>query len=144
MKSVPRFALLLCLAGAFSLPALVAQPASGPGRAVRNYDLSTETMVSGSIADIQHYQRGRAGSIHLVLKSDKGTIDVRVGPSAYVASQGFVFAKGDALQVFGSRVTIGTDSAIIAREITRDGKKLILRDATGRPLWARAARRVTG
>ena len=59
----------------------------------------------------------------------RGTIDVHVGPSGYVASQGFVFAKGDALQVLGSRVTIGTGSAIIAK---RDHERREEADSPGR------------
>ena len=79
-----------------------------------------------------------------MVKSETETLDVHLGPSAYISGQGFAFAKGDAIEILGARTTIGAQQAIIAREVTKDGKKLILRDATGRPRWAGPPRRVTG
>ena len=144
MKLAVRIATVLCVAGVVNLAPLCAQPGLGPGRTGRYYNTATETKTSGTIAEVREYKRGSVSSIHLVLKSEAETIDVHLGPSAYIANQGFAFAKGDTIQVLGSRVKIGTDSALIAREVTKDRKKLTLRDATGRPLWARAGRRVTG
>lgn len=143
MKSKMGTALALSVAWALSIPALSAQSgrAAGPGP---QYDRSAEATVSGTVLEIQNYQRGRLPAIHLTLKTDSGTLDVHLGPSAYMADQGFTFAKGDAIQVLGARVTIGNQAALIAREVTKDGKKLTLRDAAGRPLWSRGARRVTG
>ena len=45
-------------------------------------------------------------------------------PSSYIGQQQFSFAKGDAIEVVGSRVTIADKEALIAREITKDGKTL--------------------
>ena len=143
MKSV-RIAILFCSAGALILPAAFAQPGKGAGKTARYYDPAAETTISGTILDVQQYQRGRVPGVHLVLKVESGTVDVRLGPSTYISNEGFVFAKGDTVQILGAKTRNGAQAAIIAREVTKDGKKLILRDTTGRPLWAGAARRVTG
>ncbi|MBZ5577068.1 MAG: hypothetical protein LAP40_10960 [Acidobacteriia bacterium] len=65
-------------------------------------------------------------------------------PAAEATVTGTILTKGDAIEILGARTTIGAQQAIIAREVTKDGKKLILRDATGRPRWAGPPRRVTG
>jgi hypothetical protein len=58
-----------------------------------------------------------------------------------VSSQGFSFAKGDQVEVIGSRVRMDSTDGVIAREIKKDDKVLTLRDAQGFPKWSRAGRR---
>ncbi len=101
-----------------------------------HYDASTETNITGTVQDILHPQMGRMNGTHLLVKTETETIEVHVGPSNFVTNEGFTFAKGDSVQVLGSKVTMGGKEALIAREVTRDGKTLTLRDKTGRPLWA--------
>jgi len=61
-----------------------------------------------------------------------------VGQTTYVESHGFKFAVGDQLQVIGSEVTSSGAKSLIAREISRDGKTLVLRDKQGFPVWSGA------
>jgi hypothetical protein len=111
--------------------------AQGPRAGTPNYDPKTETKVSGTVADVQQYSRGgwRTGT-HLTLKTDSETLDVHVGPSQYVLSKQFSFAKGDQIEVLGSKVRIADADVLIAREITKAGKTLTLRNAQGIPLWS--------
>lgn len=44
--------------------------------------------------------------------------------------------KGDALEVTGSRVTIGESHVVLAREIRKGANAWTLRDAAGQPLWS--------
>lgn len=143
MKPV-RLAILLCSAAILILPTLAGQAGKGVGKSARQYDPAAETTIRGAILEVQQYQHGRAPGMHLIVKSEAETLDVHLGPSAYISNQGFAFAKGDSIEILGAKTTIGTQKVIIAREVTKDAKKLILRDATGRPLWAGPARRVTG
>jgi hypothetical protein len=71
-----------------------------------------------------------------MLKTDSETLDVHVGPSSYIAGQQFSFAKGDQIEVLGSRVTLGGKPVLLARTITKDGKTLVLRDEQGFPQWS--------
>ena len=68
-----------------------------------------------------------------MLKTDSGSIEVHVGPSDYIAGKGFAFAKGDAIEVVGSKVVMQNKDTLLAREIVRDGKTLELRSAQGVP-----------
>ena len=111
-------------------------------RSMRNYNPATETTVKGTVDDVQQPTGRRSKSgIHLVLKTESGAIPVHVGPSAYVSEKQFSFAKGDQIEVLGSKVSSGGTDTIIAREITKEGKALVLRNAQGIPEWAGPARK---
>jgi hypothetical protein len=113
---------------------------AGPAR--RLYDPSTEATVKGTVDNVVQQTGRRAFSgTHLVLKTDAGDLTVHVGPSGYISAQGFSFAKGDALEVTGSKVKMGGQDVLLAREIKKDGKVLTLRDAQGIPKWSRGRQR---
>jgi len=106
-------------------------------RGMRNYDPKTEVTVKGTIEEVQEFtgRNGRTGT-HLLLKTDSSTLPVHVGPSTYIAKQQFSFAKGDEISVLGSKVQIAGKETLLAREITKEGKTLVLRNAQGIPEWA--------
>lgn len=132
MKPIFFASLLLFLA----MPSAVAQM-RGSNSAMRNYDPKTETTVTGTVEKVKQVA-GRHGwnGTHLTLKTESGTLDVHVGPETYIASQGFSFAAGDKVEVLGSKVTVGDGDALIAREIKKGDKTLVLRNAAGIPQWA--------
>jgi hypothetical protein len=71
----------------------------------------------------------------LVLETDSGeTVQVGLGPSHYRDSQGFVLSIGDKAQVSG----YWEDGEFKAAQVTNldTGESIILRDASGRPMWA--------
>jgi len=81
--------------------------------------------------------RGMSRGVHLVLKTDKGeTIPVHLGPEWYIDKQEITFKPGDKVQIRGSRITFEDKPAIIAAEVTKDGRTLQLRDSNGVPVWA--------
>lgn len=122
---------------ALVIATVVIAMAQGPGTGMPNYDPKTETTISGVVDDVQQHA-GRHGwtGIHLMLKTDTATVEVHVGPSAYIAQQKFSFAQGDQIQVLGSLVKLNATDALLAREITKDGKTLTLRNAQGIPQWS--------
>lgn len=108
------------------------------------YDPKTETTITGTVEDIQQQAgRGAGSGTHLMLKTDSGSFDVHVGPTAYLEQKQFAFAKGEQIEVTGSKVKLGNTDTILAREIKKDGKVLTLRDAQGIPQWSRARRRAS-
>jgi hypothetical protein len=74
--------------------------------------------------------------VHLTLKTDKETIGVHLGPASYVDKQKVHVARGDKIEVEGSRVTYEGKPAIVARQIKKGEETLTLRDASGVPAWA--------
>ncbi len=117
--------------------AAMAQPRRGPGMGMPRYDKTTETTLHGTVEEVQSHQ-GRVGGTgtHLLLKTDDGTVDVHLGPTNWLTDRKYEFAKGDHLQVLGSKVTIDGADAFIAREITKGDAKIVLRDENGIPEWA--------
>ena len=72
-----------------------------------------------------------------LLKTDKGSLMVHLGPAWYLDQQKFALQAGDTLEVTGSQVTLNNQPAIIAREVKVAGKILKLRDDQGIPVWRR-------
>lgn len=116
-------------------------PPGGPG-APGMYDVKTEATVKGTVEAVETVTgmgggRQAMGGMHLTLKTDTETLQVHVGPTAYLTEKGVTLAKGDTLEVLGSRVTMGGGPVVIARQITKGDQTWTLRDASGRPLWSR-------
>lgn len=129
--------------GVVSLIFVLAALAQAQGlRGARNYDPSTEATVKGKVTQVQQVpgRRGWNGT-HLVLETEAGILNVHVGPSSYISRQGFSFRPGDEVEVLGSKVKLGNSEAVIAREIKKEDKTLLLRDAQGIPQWAGGRRR---
>jgi DNA/RNA endonuclease YhcR with UshA esterase domain len=115
----------------------VAVPALFAQGGMRHYNPTTEITVKGSVDDVRQVTRGQGwGGTHLTLKTDKGTLDVHLGPSRFLESKKFTISKGDQVEVIGSKVQYQGHDALIAREITKGDQKLILRNAEGIPEWS--------
>jgi hypothetical protein len=101
------------------------------------YDPDAEVTVAGTIEEVNERggDMGMTGT-HLVIKTDEETVDVHLGPSMYLADQGFVFNKGDHIELTGSKVEQENASFLIAREVRKGDQLLTLRDEQGRPAWA--------
>jgi len=102
------------------------------------YDPTGETRVSGVIEVVQEFQCPWSGSdsgIHLLLKTDRGTVYVHAGDASFLRAHRVIFNRGDSIEVVGQRLSVGGDEAMIARELTRGGTHFAVRDAQGKPLW---------
>ncbi|HUO24024.1 MAG TPA: hypothetical protein VMU61_00055 [Candidatus Aquilonibacter sp.] len=120
----------------------------GMGRHMPMYDPSTETTVKGTVQDVQeggtnsgHMGHMHHQGIHLLLKTDDATYPVMVGPSSFVKDKDFEFAKGDQIEVTGSKVKFHDKDALIARQIKKGDKVLTLRDEKGTPEWPMGGQR---
>ena len=144
MTSPKRFSIggtaTLLLIGAVSV--VIAQtPETGRG-ASPMYDVKTETTITGTVESVETVTkeggRGRRGlgGTHLTVKTEKETLEVHVGPTAYLTEKGITLAKGDTLEIIGSLATIDKERVVIARQIKKGDKTWTLRDASGRPMWS--------
>jgi hypothetical protein len=108
------------------------------GMGMPAYNTATEVTLKGSVEAVKETGRmeGRGGT-RLTIKTEKETIDVRVGPTWFLTEHKMVFAKGDKVEVTGSRVKFGTEEVVLAREIKKGDQTLPLRDKQGVPVWSR-------
>jgi hypothetical protein len=140
MKSaiVWKIILLVTLALTLTVGETYAQKLTNQQRGMPRYDTSTEVTMSGTVEKVES-QIGKMGwkGTHLVVRFDAETLTVHVGPSNYLARQGFAFAEGDQIEVTGSKMNVEGHDVLVAREIKRDGKLLTLRNRQGIPTWSR-------
>ncbi len=139
---------LVALAAAlvtFTLPALAEPPKAGPpgpmGMAGRIFDPATVQTVAGEVADVKRFDGRRGEGVHLDLATAEGTLPVHLGPAWFLEKQAVKIAKGDRVEVTGSRVTFGGKPALVAQVVKKGDATLTLRDAAGVPAWAGPPRR---
>ena len=127
--------------GAFLLSAVLAS-AQGPHAAknMRMYDPATEVTLKGTVEAVNQQSGGQMMGTHLTVKAGDESREVMLGPANFITGKGFAFAKGDSVEVTGSKITMGAMEFVIAREVAKDGKTLTLRDKTGTPQWAGTGR----
>jgi hypothetical protein len=102
------------------------------------YNPKTETTFTGVIEKVSEVPGpGRGTGTHLVVKGDKETMEVHVGPTWYLNQKGYSFAKDDKIEVVGSKVQYGGTDVIVARKITKGDTTWTLRNEQGIPLWSR-------
>ena len=108
----------------------------------RLYNPDTVETISGVVVSVDRFSsmKDTSQGVHAVVKTDKETISVHLGPAWFIDNQETKIATADRLAVKGSRIMFQGKPAIIAAEITKDGQTLTLRDASGMPVW-RAWRR---
>jgi hypothetical protein len=109
----------------------------------RLYDPKTVETVTGEIEKVERVapMKGMSTGVHLLLKTDKETLSVHLGPAWYIDNQELQVAPKDRVEVRGSRVTVDGKPALIAAELTRGDEVLRLRDDNGVPVWSGWRRR---
>jgi hypothetical protein len=132
--------------GVAALAFLVAAPllaqSQGRGQGSPRYDVATEATVTGTVESVEHITgsgggRGRRGlgGTHVTLKTSAETLDVHLGPTAFLNEKKVAIAKDDTLVIVGSRVAVDDERVFIAKEVKKGDTVWTLRDAAGLPLW---------
>lgn len=113
------------------------------GDYARRFDPKTVVTLKGRVEAVEKVSpmRGMGPGVHLRLKTEKETLPVHLGPAWYLDNQELELAKGDEVEVRGSRVEFDGKPALVAVEVERDGMVLRLRDEDGFPLWSGWRRR---
>lgn len=134
--------LVLTLVAGVGAPLGFAQRRMGGGKGMPRYNPSTEVTLKGTVVKVTQdtSPMGWTGT-HLTLKTDTDTLDVHVGPSAFLTEKKFEIAAGDQVEVVGSKTKYEGADALLAREIKKGDKSLILRNPQGIPQWSAGRRR---
>lgn len=105
---------------------------------VPKYDVAQEVTVKGVVNDVVDRTCPVSGGLgsHLILKLAGGDmIEVHLAPTKFVKNYELVFAKGDQVEVVGSKVNFEGKDTIFARQITRGTDSFVFRDDKGKPVW---------
>ena len=116
----------------------------GPGSPyARLFNPQTVETISGVVESVGKFSptNGKSDGVHAVVKTNKETITVHLGPAWFIDNQDPQIGPGDKVEIKGSRITFEGKPAIVAAEVTKDGQTLPLRDASGVPVWSGWRRR---
>lgn len=110
---------------------LAAQPES-------EFNTATIARHEGQVVSVQKVDKDRdvVDGVYVLLKTDKGNVSVRLGPDWYLQREGFSVEPYDTMEVVASEVkTVNARPALVAIEARANGKRTVLRDSKGQPLW---------
>lgn len=146
MKKVTILIAVMVMLGVFCAEASAQKGGGGwgPGTSYsRMYNPQSVETVSGEVVSVSKITpvKGMSSGVHIVLKTDKETIPVHLGPAWYIENQDVKIVSGDRVEVKGSRITFESKPALIAAEVKKGNEVLTLRDANGFPLWSGWRRR---
>jgi hypothetical protein len=104
----------------------------------RMYNPAPVETLSGTVESVDKVtpMKGMHSGVYVMLKTDKETVSVHLGPEWYVERQDVKIEKDDKIEVKGSRVAFANNPAIIAAEVKKGASTLVLRDSNGIPAWA--------
>ena len=126
-------ALLLLLAAL-----LIPRPARGgpPSSGEPRYDPATTVEFTAVVTASREVPRDSPmHGLHLTVENAKESFDVYLGPMEYMKQFHFTFAKGDRIDIAGSRLKYGGTTVVLAREVRRQSQTMYLRDSAGNPYW---------
>jgi hypothetical protein len=125
--------LLLAGGAAWSQPREVCCPA---------YDPHQELTVEGVVEKVEtRYGQPASAGVYLLVETEDGSYQVHLGPRRWVKRQGASYSEGDQLTIVcapagGARAPApGARIAVVARQITRGDRTIVLRDEDGWPRW---------
>ncbi len=125
--------LALCLAAGLWCVCVAAQ---GPSNGLPRYDVAAETTFQGTVDEVKTAGDGPAnGFVRLSVKSKTAAIDVLLAPASVLTEYEFSVAKGDAVEITGSKAMLGTSEVVLVRQITKGDNSLTVRDDKGEPVW---------
>jgi hypothetical protein len=102
------------------------------------YNPATVETITGEVVGIEQtvpMKRMNQG-IALVVKTGKETLTVHLGPTWYLERLDTKIVKGDKVEIKGARTTLAGKPIMLAAEVKKDDNVLVLRDASGVPVWA--------
>jgi len=136
MRLLPATTVLWTSIVAAALSTALAGHAKDSNEPEPRYDPATVISISGIIQDVREmvHPVGMKG-IHVTLRVEKRTVQIYLCPARFLGAFELRLAKGDDIQVTGSKVKFGGSDLILARQVRKNNEVLVLRDEHGRPYW---------
>jgi hypothetical protein len=133
MKKLVVILTLVGLVGVLSAGAFAQSKAALP-----KYDASTEITIKKAIVqDVKEVTLSNGQNrFRIIVKAGADTYEVCLCPKAFLEVLDSTFAKGDEVNVIGSKVQDGDNTIILAREVEKGQNTLVLRDKKGEPVWS--------
>jgi hypothetical protein len=129
-RSRSQISLIAVVLWIVSIPLVIGQSS------LPKYDLATEAKMKGTVQELKLPEKGNEKEgAHLTLKTSDATIEVYLCPKSFLDDMGSTLAKGDEVNLTGSKVKQDGADLILARELVKGTDTLVLRDDKGKPVW---------
>lgn len=104
----------------------------------RMYNPKTVEIIKGEVTSVDVITpiRGMYHGVCAMVKNGNETIPVHLGPEWYVENQDIAVEPSDTIEITGSRINLKGEPAIIATEVNKREKRMVLRDDKGFPRWS--------
>jgi DNA/RNA endonuclease YhcR with UshA esterase domain len=133
MRACREILIALCLVLLFAAPRISAQDK----KLVPKFDPANQATIKGIVDEVKDYECPISGAVgsHLTVKSGEGAVEVHLASSSFLKEYGIVFARGDTVQVTGTKTFFDGKPALLARQIIVGDRTYSFRDDKGIPLW---------
>lgn len=99
------------------------------------YDAAAETTVKATVVAVETREGTEGLDLVLLVNVSGEEVRVYAGPVMFVAKSNVYYRCQDELTIIGTKVKFEDGSWMLAREISKGGKRLELRDSKGVPMW---------
>jgi hypothetical protein len=132
MKKLVIILMLVGLVGILSVGAFAET------KVLPKYDPATEiTIKKAVVQDVKEVTLANGQNrFRIIVKAGADTYEVCLCPKAFLEVLDSTFAKGDEVDIIGSKVQDGANTIVLAREVTKGQNTLVLRDKKGEPVWS--------
>jgi hypothetical protein len=133
-KKLILFIILIALSAADAYSQVARGPDSNDNMV---YAVNKVETIPGQVRSIENIYslNNTSYDIQMIIYTVNGDISVHLGPTSYLVDQNLKISVNDNVIVTGSRMNYLGNFAIIAKDVTKDGQVLKLRDENGNPLW---------
>src|SRR5579871_2334386 len=98
------------------------------------YDPAAETTFQGSVEEVKTVAEGPAkGFLRLTVKTKTASADVLLAPASFLTEYEYSVAKGDQVEITGSKVKFESEEVVLVRQVTKGDNSLTVRDDKGGP-----------
>jgi hypothetical protein len=123
--------------GLFLITLVLALGTIAFGQKAPKYDKTTEAKMTIVVDEVKVVTADNGQQrIYLIAKDGANSVEIYVAPKAFLDDMSTTFAKGDKLEITGSKAKQADKDVVLAREVINGNNTLVLRDKTGEPVWS--------
>jgi len=100
--------------------------------AAPQYDVSKEVTLEGTVESlVKKPAPGTLAGVHLIVSTQKGTVDAHIGNLVTSGRSAASFAPGQAVKLVGMMIEVGHQDVLIVRTIQTGGRTITVRSDHG-------------
>jgi hypothetical protein len=118
-------------------PAVVCSACAMGANGYGQLGFPAEMPYSGTVKEVkqQKCEDCKCIEMSVLLNTADGLLEVRLGPKAFLDKHHLVISTGDSIRVTGMRFSVGVIDSMVANDVRKGRKHLVLRGRYGQPKW---------